>query len=174
MAFFIGGQVNCSTTIHSNTDVMRVLSTSGTSDLEESEAKPKPQPAARSGSSLPSARRALMKAFGVRVAEPLGSSALGDAGMEQKVLERMEGRALDTQMKEFYTAYSKVRVHPSLRPSVSLSFSSIFRRISSPSLRFPLTSCLSLLPLPTHGDVDAHTRTSPQSMSTNRPRDSTS
>lgn len=31
-----------------------------------------------------------------------------DAGMENGVLGRMEGQDLNSQMKEFYTAYSKV------------------------------------------------------------------
>lgn len=59
---------------------------------------------ARSGT-MPSARKALLKAFGVRIDEP--KPTLGNAGMENQVLGRMEGQNLDGQMKEFYTAYSK-------------------------------------------------------------------
>lgn len=107
LAFFIGGQVNCSTTIHSNTDVMKVLA-GGTPAAKETELVP---PQARRQihrqSSMPSARKALLKAFGVRVDE---ARTLGESGMEGQVLGRMEGQDLTDQMKEFRTAYSKYLV----------------------------------------------------------------
>lgn len=145
LAFFIGGQVNCSSTIHSSVDVMRVLSMSAEGDyVKEMEGKQRQEQErartqakmAAAGGGQPSngsarknksgsTRRSLLKALGVR----LGSSGNGNghtatveeeeeeepkplpviAGMEQKVLERMEGQELDAQKKEFYTAYSKVR-----------------------------------------------------------------
>lgn len=115
--FFLGGQVNCSTTIHSNVDVMKVLSMSDQPDGDEDSnaanrtaTTPSHKPIAR-----PSARRTLLKALGVRHDEhpPLPT---GDTGMENGVLGRMEGQDLSSQMKEFYTAYSKVRPynHPPL------------------------------------------------------------
>ncbi|KAI0120708.1 hypothetical protein BJ170DRAFT_160834 [Xylariales sp. AK1849] len=107
VAFFIGGQVNCSTTIHSKADVMRVLSVSGESDTDD-EAKPVSTQSHSRPSALPSARKALLKAFGVRVDEP--QAVLGNSGMESEVLDRMEGKTLAGQMQEFYTAYSKYLV----------------------------------------------------------------
>ncbi|KAK8019068.1 hypothetical protein PG990_004206 [Apiospora arundinis] len=104
LAFFIGGQVNCSTTIHSNTDVMKVLSGAA---VKETEAVPKRAPQIHRQSSMPSARKALLKAFGVRVDE---ARTLADLGMEDEVLGRMEGQELGAQMKEFRTAYSKYLV----------------------------------------------------------------
>ncbi|ORY57508.1 uncharacterized protein BCR38DRAFT_354455 [Pseudomassariella vexata] len=103
VAFFIGGQVNCSTTIHSNVDVMKVLSTSNTVDLEEDVPS---KPATKQSRPLPSARKALLRAFGVRINDPR-TMVLSDVGMEDKVLNRMEGQDFKTQLKEFYTAYSK-------------------------------------------------------------------
>jgi hypothetical protein len=106
LAFFLGGQVNCSTTIHNNTDVMRVLSASGTSEeTEDAQAQePKaPQKQAKGG-----ARRALLRAFGVKVADDRHQTPGADTGMESAVLSRMEGQDLAAQMREFYTAYSKV------------------------------------------------------------------
>lgn len=107
IAFFIGGQVNCSTTIHSNVDVMKVLSISTGEDAEEN-GNVKAQSLHRQVLPMkPSARRALLKAFGVRIEEQVVAPT-GDAGMEDGVLNRMEGQDLSSQMKEFYTAYSKV------------------------------------------------------------------
>ncbi|KAK8041689.1 hypothetical protein PG993_006212 [Apiospora rasikravindrae] len=106
LAFFIGGQVNCSTTIHSNTDVMKVLAGAPTpkdGDLPP----PRRAPQIQRQSSMPSARKALLKAFGVRVDE---ARTLEESGMEDQVLGRMEGQELGAQMKEFRTAYSKYLV----------------------------------------------------------------
>lgn len=113
--FFIGGQVNCSTTIHSNVDVMKVLSMSGEAEQDNESLKIGPLPASK-----PSARRTFLKALGVRQEGAAPVLPTGDAGMEKNVLGRMEGQDLSMQMKEFYTAYSKVNrsrlglVHPRL------------------------------------------------------------
>ncbi|KAJ4999247.1 Phototropin-1A [Colletotrichum sp. SAR 10_66] len=109
LAFFIGGQINCSTTIHSNVDVMRVLSTS-TNDDTQDETKANAPPIHRA-SSMPSARKAFLKALGVRVdSNNAPTTVTAEAGMENKLLHRMEGQSLNAQMKEFYTAYSKYLV----------------------------------------------------------------
>ncbi|TLD08348.1 uncharacterized protein PgNI_07300 [Pyricularia grisea] len=122
LAFFIGGQVNCSTTIHSSADVMRVLSMS--SDPSETDSKESPaklgeatakQAQATAQSPPPrksSARKVLLKAFGVRTQDENDSSvqavpAMADAGMGKKLLSKMEGQDIGTQMREFYSAYSK-------------------------------------------------------------------
>ncbi|KAK8081272.1 hypothetical protein PG996_000053 [Apiospora saccharicola] len=107
LAFFIGGQVNCSTTIHSNTDVMKVLAGNSTPAAKEPELAPPQRRQIHRQSSMPSARKALLKAFGVRVDE---ARTLGESGMEDQVLGRMEGQDLTDQMKEFRTAYSKYLV----------------------------------------------------------------
>ncbi|KAH9240236.1 hypothetical protein K456DRAFT_1885380 [Colletotrichum gloeosporioides 23] len=109
LVFFIGGQINCSTTIHSNVDVMRVLSTS-TNDDTQDETKANAPPIHRA-SSMPSARKAFLKALGVRVdSNNAPTTVTAEAGMENKLLHRMEGQSLNAQMKEFYTAYSKYLV----------------------------------------------------------------
>ncbi|KAH8881185.1 hypothetical protein GQ53DRAFT_668285 [Thozetella sp. PMI_491] len=107
LAFFIGGQVNCSTTIHSNADVMRILSLSNKEEPEE-EVIPKINGTGSTRSKgISSARKAILKAFGVQFNDPTPGMIAETAGMERKVLGRMEGRDLSAQMKEFYTAYSK-------------------------------------------------------------------
>lgn len=99
--------MNCSTTIHSNVDVMKVLSLSNVDDVEENESLRAPSLHKQVPLMRPSARRALLKAFGVRVEEQIVTPT-GDTGMEDGVLNRMQGQDLSSQMKEFYTAYSKV------------------------------------------------------------------
>ncbi|KAH8662512.1 hypothetical protein BX600DRAFT_513340 [Xylariales sp. PMI_506] len=123
IAFFIGGQVNCSTTIHSNADVMRVLSASTSADTEGDFANPpkssSSQPPKKAGA-LPSAGKAILKAFGMRVdqtsqqqqqqQQQQEAEANGGLGMEPEVLTRMEGLSLDGQAREFRTAYSRYLV----------------------------------------------------------------
>lgn len=112
--FFIGGQVNCSTTIHSNVDVLKVLSTSATNDVDLAEVNNKPLPV-NPQSTRPSARKTILKALGVRQNGNNVHIPQMDAGMENDVLGRMEGQDLNSQMKEFYTAYSKVSGHGARR-----------------------------------------------------------
>ncbi|KAK1994596.1 hypothetical protein LX36DRAFT_613917 [Colletotrichum falcatum] len=107
LSFFIGGQINCSTTIHTNADVMKVLSSSTNDDVEAATKKP---PVLHRSSSAPSARKAFLKALGVKVDDHGPSSPAADPGMEGKLLHKLEGRDLNSQMKEFYTAYSKYLV----------------------------------------------------------------
>ncbi|KAK2044222.1 hypothetical protein LZ31DRAFT_619609 [Colletotrichum somersetense] len=107
LSFFLGGQINCSTTIHSNADIMKVLSSSSNDDIEAAAKKP---PVLYRSSSAPSARKAFLKALGVKVDDNGPSNAAIDPGMESKLLHKLEGRDLDSQMKEFYTAYSKYLV----------------------------------------------------------------
>lgn len=103
MAFYLGGQINCSTTIHNCSDILRVLSLSD--EVEEDKGDTAPPPSSREGSAGP---RGFFKSFRTRsstkVAEPR------EAGMEQGLLNRIENMNLKTQMKMFYTAYSKVSV----------------------------------------------------------------
>ena len=99
--------MNCSTTIHSNVDVLKVLSTSGTNDADMAEMNNKPVNG-NSQNARPSARKTILKALGVRQNGHNAHIPQMDAGMENGVLGRMEGQDLNSQMKEFYTAYSKV------------------------------------------------------------------
>lgn len=107
--FFIGGQVNCSTTIHSNVDVLKVLSTSAASEAEAAEVN-KPLPPVNGQHNKTSARKTILKALGMRQNGNHAHVPQMDAGMENGVLGRMEGQDLNSQMKEFYTAYSKYLV----------------------------------------------------------------
>ncbi|KAK6854580.1 hypothetical protein PG995_009673 [Apiospora arundinis] len=109
VAFWLGGQINCSSTIHNSADVMRVLSTSKSDGNEQSQVNQNQMQPRTSFS------KTLLRALGLRNdnPNPLKSVAsfdvgtAGGGGMEQDVLGRMEGQDLPSQIKEFYTTYSK-------------------------------------------------------------------
>jgi hypothetical protein len=98
--------VNCSTTIHSNVDVLKVLSMSVAGDADAADVN-KPLPASGQHNKT-SARKTILKALGMRQNGHHVHVPQMEAGMENGVLGRMEGQDLNSQMKEFYTAYSKV------------------------------------------------------------------
>ena len=106
VAFFIGGQINCSTTIHSASDILRVLSYS--EDVDEKQDAPDPPPA-------PARRSTFGKSFfrslrGDSINEINGNK---EVGMENALLNRIDKLTIKKQMESFQSAYSKVR-KPSL------------------------------------------------------------
>ncbi|KAL8995124.1 MAG: hypothetical protein Q9188_006884 [Gyalolechia gomerana] len=104
--FYIGGQINCSTTIRSNTDVLRILSMSD--DPEEGkevvEAVKDTRPSKRS-----------FFGFGRKESTPKPPASskrveVREAGMEHGLLKQIEKMNFRSQMEAFYTAYSKYLV----------------------------------------------------------------
>ena len=99
--FFLGGQINCSTTVHNASDIIRILSFSGDVN-EEKEAAATVAPAPRNTS------------FGNTFLRPFRSNnvktppANRQIGMETDLISRIEKMNLRKQMDLFYTAYSKV------------------------------------------------------------------
>ncbi|CAF9930575.1 MAG: hypothetical protein ALECFALPRED_004642 [Alectoria fallacina] len=120
LKFFIGGQINCSTTIRSNTDVLKILSMSD--DLEDD------KEAAQSVRSIKPTKRSFFRFSRKESIPQLPSSTKrvevrGD-GMEQGLLKQIEKMNFRTQMEVFYTAYSKVRLFYLLHipvPSINMS-----------------------------------------------------
>ena len=109
VAFFIGGQINCSTTIRSNTDVLRILSMSDD-----------PNEDADAAQSIHSTKTPKRSFFGFTRKEstpqlPTSTKRVEvrEAGMEQGLLKKIEKMNFRTQMEAFYTAYSKVAFHDS-------------------------------------------------------------
>lgn len=106
LAFYIGGQINCSTTIRSNTDVLRILSMSDDpdDDVEGQQSLYDIKPTKKSffgfikKESTPHTPTSTKR---VEVREP---------GMEQGLIKQIEKMNFRTQMEAFYTAYSKVGV----------------------------------------------------------------
>lgn len=97
----MGGQINCSSCIHTNTDVMRVLSASH----EERTPNEMRQQGQTQTTSEKTMRKSLIKMLrGKQSPPPLPDL---NTGMERKVVARMEGQDLKGQIKEFYSAYSR-------------------------------------------------------------------
>ena len=99
-AFFLGGQINCSTTIHDCSDLLRLLSLS-----EDEEVADDPYlvaPNTRPGSS---GLNGFFKAFRSRNNDKLSDLP---AGMEQNLINKIEKLGFKDQMDLFYTTYSKV------------------------------------------------------------------
>lgn len=105
LIFFLGGQINCSTTIHSTSDVLRILAQSKdpVDAADSGTATPQlPQP------TKPPRTRRLLSAF----RNNSTSNVLQKApGMEKELLNQIEGVPLKDQINTFYTAYSNVS-HP--------------------------------------------------------------
>ncbi|EHY60539.1 hypothetical protein HRR83_000296 [Exophiala dermatitidis] len=103
LVFFLGGQVNCSTTIHNASDVLKILAMSDEPDKDQ---------ASSCGTSLdpikpPSRASRFFSSFKAK-SSPVQSYP--QPGMEERVLRRMDGMQLKRQMDTFYTAYSKFLV----------------------------------------------------------------
>jgi PAS domain S-box-containing protein len=99
VVFFLGGQINCSTTIHNATDVLKILSQ--TSDTDER--------AVEGAMSLEPARNTSRTSkFFSSFRSKSQAEPLRQPGMEDGLLNKIEKMNLRKQMDTFYTAYSKV------------------------------------------------------------------
>lgn len=108
-AFFLGGQINCSTTIHNCSDILRLLSIGEDSNVVDDPylaAATTPKPGS-------SGLSALFKTFRSKNNDKYSDIP---AGMEQNLINKIERLDFKEQMEMFYTAYSKFLVlsHPSL------------------------------------------------------------
>ncbi len=94
LVFFLGGQINCSTTIHSTSDVLRILA--------QSEDKATPAEEARQQKPKLSKSRRLFRTN--------SRTAMADRtpGMEDGLLDKLESMPIQGQFKTFHTAYSNV------------------------------------------------------------------
>ena len=108
VAFFLGGQINCSTTIHSCSDILRILSTP--QDVNEDEPDKAAVAPVRNSTM---GRNGWLKAFTRGLSGDVKTTAAPrQVGMENNLLNRIEKMNLKKQMDVFYTAYSKVcRLH---------------------------------------------------------------
>lgn len=101
LVFYLGGQIDCSTAVHSASDVLRILAQSEDTQEElpsRGHAAPPVQPLAKTS------RRSLFSAFRTPSKSQV---SLRPAGMEHTLME--EDQPLDSQVRKFYTAYSNVR-----------------------------------------------------------------
>lgn len=95
VAFFLGAQINCSTTINSRSEVLRLLSTSDDTTEDKFDSVNETRPA----------KKGLLSSF----KKPKQYIPDRAAGIEDDLVDRIEGMELKNQMDEFYSAYSKVR-----------------------------------------------------------------
>ena len=109
LAFFLGGQINCSTTVHSTSDVLRILAQSSSVD-EDTETH-------QSSSTTIKAPqiRSIRRQFRTNSASSVQQRA---PGMENGLIDRIGHMSLKDQSRTFYTAYSNVRP-PSLVSSLT-------------------------------------------------------
>lgn len=107
MAFFLGGQINCSTTIHNRSDILRALSLSDEAADDSLEFN--------SGASInqkdATTKRGFFKSLRMRSSSTKADDR--EAGIEAQLIQKIEKVDFKQQMKMFYTAYSKVWNIPS-------------------------------------------------------------
>jgi len=121
ISFFLGGQINCSTTIHSCTDILKVLSVND-DELDDIEDGPKLKPRSlRSRLSTNNVnqvkkRSAFFKSwrkYAPVYSDPAAAPRVNireQAGMEGELINRAGKLNFRTQVEAFYTAYSKYLV----------------------------------------------------------------
>jgi hypothetical protein len=111
VVFFLGGQINCSTTIHSCTDVLKVLSVNDDEldEMEELARVKSPTPSIKGKKSGISGkmRSSFFKSFR-KYNAPSQVLLRDEPGMEPELLNRLGKLTFKTQVEAFYTAYSKV------------------------------------------------------------------
>ncbi|CAJ2506187.1 Uu.00g003170.m01.CDS01 [Anthostomella pinea] len=102
LVFFLGGQINCSTSVHSASDVLRILAQSSDEPKDETLATQlsSPPPAKPRSRSFFSALRSSRDRTGSQQTPPR------IPGMEHTLVDRLEEMPLKNQMRTFYTAYS--------------------------------------------------------------------
>lgn len=96
--FFLGGQINCSTTVHSGSDVLRILAQSEDNDKTTT---PFPVP----HHDKQSRNRGVLNVLRSSNRPPV---QVRSPGMEDAVLNQMGNKPLQSQMSAFYNAYSNV------------------------------------------------------------------
>ncbi|KAK5727903.1 hypothetical protein LTR17_012326 [Elasticomyces elasticus] len=102
LAFFLGGQINCSTTIHNASDVLRIL---GASNEKTDDPVPGTfSPLLSAPPPKPPRARSFLNA--IRGNPRMQMRPMATPGMENKLVEKLEDMSLKNQMDTFYTAYS--------------------------------------------------------------------
>ncbi|KAK5120765.1 hypothetical protein LTR85_005831 [Meristemomyces frigidus] len=105
LAFFLGGQINCSTTIHKASDVLRILGASKEGENDSAHAAGALSPQQQPLLVKPPRSRNILNAFRSNVS--IRSSVQPrPPGMENGLLDRIEDKPFKDQMDTFYTAYS--------------------------------------------------------------------
>ncbi|MCJ1378673.1 hypothetical protein MMC17_001772 [Xylographa soralifera] len=109
VVFFLGGQINCSTTIHSRSDILRVLSMSDKAEEDNVNSEHSMSTAPSSSSSR---KGGFFRSFkmGRNNRQTPTIPEDREAGMENQLINKIQKLNFKNQMKMFYTAYSKYLV----------------------------------------------------------------
>jgi PAS domain S-box-containing protein len=108
VSFFLGGQMNCSTTIHSCTDVLRILSVND-DEFDRLDASRSTRTSTSRSESGTKTRSSFFTSYR-KYKAPERVDIRDEVGMEQKLLNRVGRMSFKTQVEAFYTAYSKVNI----------------------------------------------------------------
>lgn len=125
MAYYLGGQINCSTTIHSYTDILRILSLSDDPSEEDEQDRPKTSKALKQRKNP----------FRFLLGDRKYKLDVRETGMEHGLLKKIEKMSLGSQMKLFYTAYSKVPCREPVRLRDALTVIRLYSTWSCPTRR---------------------------------------
>ena len=101
VAFFLGGQINCSTTIHNRSDILRALS------LSDDAVDPAIEFSSGASINQIEKKRGFFRSLRIRSSSNKASDDR-EAGIEGELMQKIEKVDFKQQMKMFYTAYSKV------------------------------------------------------------------
>ena len=104
--FYLGGQINCSTTIHSRSDILRVLSMSDKAEEDNVHAEQSMTTAPPSSGRKGGFFRSFKMGKNNRQTPTIPEDR--EAGMENQLINKIQKLNFKNQMKMFYTAYSKV------------------------------------------------------------------
>ncbi|THZ99383.1 hypothetical protein D6C82_05194 [Aureobasidium pullulans] len=108
IAFFLGGQIDCSTTVHGKPDVMRILKLDGRRSFESTRGNLAVEDTSNLTATSP--REHMKRHRSMFKSTPSVTTQVRQRpGMENDLIGRLGNMNLETQMQMFQTAYSKVR-----------------------------------------------------------------
>ncbi|THZ00932.1 hypothetical protein D6C93_03572 [Aureobasidium pullulans] len=108
IAFFLGGQIDCSTTVHGKPDVMRILKLDGRRSFESTRGNLAVEDTSNLTATSPREHMKRHRSM-FKSTSSVTTQVRQGPGMENDLIGRLGNMNLETQMQMFQTAYSKVR-----------------------------------------------------------------
>ncbi|KAI5360123.1 Putative PAS domain, RGS domain, PAS domain superfamily protein [Septoria linicola] len=118
VAFFLGGQVNCSSSVQGKPDIMKILATSPDHKLHESNKTSTNQKTHTSPATELARRVESVKSLRYRHKAQVAA----EPGIERGLIEANQGTPLPDRLERFYNAYSKYLIIS--YPSLTIHFNS--------------------------------------------------
>ena len=107
IAFFLGGQIDCSTTVHGKPDVMRILKLDGRRSFESTRGNLAVEDTSNLTATSPREHMKRHRSM-FKSTSSVTTQVRQGPGMENDLIGRLGNMNLETQMQMFQTAYSKV------------------------------------------------------------------